>query len=179
MSTDIQTLERKVRERFQDAGLSPFLIEDASELVDLGGELHAEILLSDPSKLNEASDLMKAILQGENYSLVVRPKWTIELIGDLAPAYAANGGLRAAVLIPVTLRSGTERLVVTVAITKAAEWEFETALGHKADLQQVARVMVESALRRGGRSFWDPTQEDYLEVAAGSVANISRLLKAA
>jgi hypothetical protein len=177
MSADVYKIEREIKERFEDAGLAPYLIENSSEIVDLDGEVYAEIVLSDRSRLDEATNLMKEILRGQRYSLVVRSKWSIEHIGDLAPAYAPSGGLRAAVLIPVTLRSGNETAFVTVAITKLAEWELDSILGGQADLKQVARVVVESALRRGGRSFWDPIAENYLEVASGSVANISRLLK--
>lgn len=173
----VEQIEREMRAEFDRAGLSPFFIEGSSEIVDLDGEVHAEVVLSDWAKLDEAADLMKHILHGKRYSLIVRSKWLIEHVGDLAPAYEPSGGLRAAVLIPVTLRSGNERTTVTVSVTKMAEWEFELILGRKADLKQVARVVVESALRRGGRSFWDPTTENYLEVASGSVANISRLLK--
>jgi hypothetical protein len=177
MSTDIYKTEREIKERFEDAGLAPYFIENSSEIVDLDGEVFAEIVLSDRSRLDEATSLMREILRGQKYSLVVRSKWSIEHIGELAPAYAPSGGLRAAVLIPVALRSGNESITVTVAVTKLAEWEFDSILGGKADLKQVARVVVESALRRGGRSFWDPTTESYLEVASDSVANISRLLK--
>jgi hypothetical protein len=173
----IERLQHEMRTQFDRAGLLPFLVEASSEIVDLDGELFAEIVLSDRTKLDEATNLMRTIFQNTRYSLVVRSKWLIEQIGNLAPAYGESGGLKAAVLIPVTLRSGDECTTVTVSVTKMAEWEFDSILGRKTDLKQVAKVVVESALRRGGRSFWDPTIENYLEVASGSVANISRLFK--
>jgi len=40
---DLNKIERDVRERFADAGLSPFFVEGSSELFDLNGQLHAEV----------------------------------------------------------------------------------------------------------------------------------------
>lgn len=178
----IEQIQREMRDEFARAGLLPFLVEDSSQILDLGDELFAEIVLSDGVKLDEASELINEILkragQGrKTYTLVVRSKWVISQIGNLAPAYGQDGGLRAAVLIPVILKAGTAQALVTVAVTKLAEMELNRILGRQADLKQVAEVVVESALRRGGRSFWDPTTENYLEVASGATANISRMLK--
>jgi hypothetical protein len=177
MTIDVEQMQRDMKERFNRAGLLPFLVDDSSEINDLGGELYVDVVMSDRSKIGEADELVRSLLKGKTYSLVVRSKWIIEGVGDIVPAYGQNGGLKAAVLIPVTLRSGAERTSVTVAVTKMAEWEFEGILGRKADLKQVATIVVESALRRSGNSFWDPIEENYLEVASGAAANISRLLK--
>ena len=65
MSTDVYKIEREVKERFDHAGLSPYLIENPSDIVDLDGEVFAEIVLSDRSKLDEATDLMRDILRGQ------------------------------------------------------------------------------------------------------------------
>jgi len=177
MTIDVEQIQRDMKERFGHAGLLPFLLEGSSEIYDLGGEIYIDVVLSDRAKVDEADRIVRDLLKGESYSLVVRSKWVIEEVGDLLPARAQDGGLRAAVLIPVTLRSGNERTSVTVSVTKMAEWEFNSILGRKADLKRVATVVVESALRRGGSSFWDPITENYLEVASGAAANISRLLK--
>jgi hypothetical protein len=177
MTTNVEQLQSEMKERLANAGLLPFIVEDSSEIYDLGGELFAELVVSDKAKLEEASDLVRQLLEGKSYTLIARSKWLIEQVGHPIPAYGEDGGLRAAVLIPVVLQSGNERTSVTVAVTKLAEMEFERILGRKIDLREVAKLVVESALRRGGRSFWDPTTENYLEVASGAVANISRLLK--
>lgn len=177
-----EQIQQEMKDQFARAGLLPFFLEDASHIVDLDGELFAEVVLSDGAKLGRAGDLMREILGGsrksdEAYTLVLRSKWLIESVGDLAPAYGPNGSPRAAVLIPISLRSGALQAPVIVAVTKLAEIEFDRIAGRRTDLKQVAKLVVESALRRGGRSFWDPTTESYLEVASGAVANISRLLK--
>ncbi len=179
---NIDQVQREMREQFERAGLLPFFHDELSQILDLDGEIFAEIVLSDRAKLDEAGNLIRQILarsktDGKEYTLILRSKWVIERLGDLTPAYGADGGLRAAVLIPVTLLSGSERTRVTVAVTKLAEMEFERILGRRIDLRQVAKFVVESALRRGGRSSWDPITENYLEVASGAVPNISRLLK--
>ncbi|WP_433965805.1 hypothetical protein [Tunturiibacter gelidiferens] len=178
----VEQVQLEMKDQFARAGLLPFLIEESSQVLDLGDEFFAEVVLSDRAKLGEANDLMREILSssalgGKSYTLVVRSKWLVESVGDPAPAYGQDGGLRAAVLIPIILQSGSERTPVTVAVTKLAEMEFDRILGRKTDLKQVAKLVIDSALRRGGRSFWDPTTENYLEVASGAVANISRLLK--
>jgi hypothetical protein len=177
MTTDIEQVQREMKEQFARTGLLPFLVEDSSDIYDLGGELFAEIVVSDRAKLDEAADLVRQLLSGRNFTLVARAKWTIAGIGEPTPAYGQNGQVRAAVLIPVILQSGKEEAPVTVAVTTLAAMEFDRILGRKADLKQVAKLVVEGALRRGGRSFWDPTTENYLEVASGAVPNISRLLK--
>ena len=182
MTMDVERVQHEMKDQFARAGLLPFLVEDLSQVLDVGNEFFVEVVLSDRAKLGEASDLIRQFLSGsalggKSYTLVVRSKWLIEKIGDPVPAYGQDGGLRAAVLVPVTLQSGSERTLVTVAVTKLAEMEFDRILGRKIDPRQVAKPVVESALRRGGRSFWDPTSENYLEVASGAVANISRLLK--
>jgi hypothetical protein len=177
MTTNVEQLQSEMKERLAHAGLLPFIVEDSSEIYDLGGELFAELVVSDRARLEEASELVRQLLEGKSYTLVARLKWSIEQVGHPTPAYGQDGGLRAAVLIPIVLQSGSERTSATVAVTKLAEMEFERILGRKIDLREVAKLVIESALRRGGRSFWDPTVDNYLEVASGAVANISRLLK--
>jgi hypothetical protein len=177
MTINVEQIQRDMKDGFDRVGLLPFLVEGSSEIYDLGGELYVDVVMSDRAKIDEADRIVRGLLKGEHYSLVVRSKWVIEEVGDLIPARGQDGGLRAAVLIPVMLRSGSERTSVTVSVTKMAEWEFDSILGRKTDLKRVATVVVESALRRGGSSFWDPITENYLEVASGAAANISRLLK--
>lgn len=177
MMIDVERMQREMKDEFDRAGLLPFLVEGSSEIYDLGGELYVDVVMSDRSKIDEADRLVRGLLNGKSYSLVVRSKWVIEEVGELVPARGKDGGLRAAVLIRVTLRSGSEKTSVTVSVTKMAEWEFDSILGGKTDLKRVATVVIENALRRGGSSFWDPITEDYLEVASGAAANISRLLK--
>jgi hypothetical protein len=177
MTIDIEQMRQDIKEQLSRAGLLPFLIESSSEIYDLGGELNIDVVMSDRAKIDEADRILREVLKGKIYSLTVRSKWIIQEVGDLVPARGQDGGLRAAVLIPVILRSGDSRASVTVSVTKMAEWEFDSILGGKTDLKRVATVVVESALRRGGSSFWDPLTENYLEVASGAAANISRLLK--
>ena len=110
----------------------------------MNGQLHVEVFFRS-FRVDKAERLMKDILEGEDNSLVVRPKWTIADIGDAIPAAAPDRGLRAAILIPVTLESGSERTTVTVAVTKRAEWECESSLGRNPDLKLVARVMVKNS----------------------------------
>jgi len=168
--------------RLEAAGLAPYLVRDSPHVQDLGDELFVEIVLLDRTRLDEASGLARQVLktagrEQRNYSLVVRPKWEIKEVGGLAPAYGPSGGLRAATLVPVTLRSGDSLQAVTVSVTKLAEAELDYISGRKSDLREVAKIVVDGALRRGGSSSWDPTVEDYLEVASGAATNISRMLK--
>ncbi len=177
-----EEIQREMLRRLESAGLLPFMVRKSPHVQDLGDELFVEIVLSDRSRLDEVSELMRQVLRAagrneEDYSLVVRPKWEIEEIGDLVPAYGPSGGLRAATLVPVTIRSGNSRQPVTVSVTKLAEAELDYILGRKTDLKEVAKIVVDGALRRAGSSAWDPIVEDYLEVASGEAANISRLLK--
>jgi len=177
-----EEIQSEILKRMQAAGLVPFVVRKSPYVQDLGDELFVEIVLSDKTRLDEVSDLARQVLNAagrdeRSYSLVVRPRWEIQDIGEVAPAYGTIGGLRAATLIPVTMRSGNTTQQVTVSVTKLAEAELDYILGRKTDLKEVAQIVVDGALRRGGSSYWDPVTEDYLEVASGSAANISRLLK--
>ena len=177
-----EEIRREMMGRLDAAGLLPFLVRDSPHVQDLGDELFVEIVLADRTRLDEVSELARQVLKAagrekRNYSLVLRTKWEIEEVGGLAPAYGPSGGLRAATLIPVTMKSGDSLQTVTVSVTKLAEAELDYILGRKTDLREVAKIVVDGALRRNGSSAWDPTVEDYLEVASGAPTNISRMLK--
>lgn len=177
---DAGEVQQELLTRLDEAGLSNLVVQSHSQ--DLGGELFVEVVLSDGAKVDEVSGVAKKVLKDancdeRNYSLVVRPKWEIEKIGDMVPAYGPSGGLRAATLIPVTIRSGNTLTTATVSVTKLAEMNLDQILGRKADLREVARIVIDGALSRTGSSAWDPTVEDYLEVASGAAANLSRMLR--
>jgi len=171
-------LEQQIIERLAQAGILSTLDRDASQVLNLGNEVWAEIVLTDASKTAEAEALIRPLLPKPD-SLVIRSRWKISEIGEPVAARAPDGGLRAAVLVPIRLNSGAESTTVTVSITKAAEWELEQILGGKVPFKELAKVFVESSLQRGGESAWNPAAQSYLEIASGGVGNISRLLRQA
>lgn len=175
---NVKQLEAKIIERLSEAGLLSILDRDSIQVLDIDGEVWAEVVVSDANKTADVEKLLRPLLRASD-SLTIRSRWRIAEIGDPAPAYGPDGGLRAAVLVPVRLTSGAKQETVTVAITKLAEWELERILGSKVPFKRVAEVIVESSLQRGGQSAWDPIAQSYLEVASGGVANISRLLRQA
>jgi len=175
-----QSLEQAIFE----SDFSSAIERESSQVLRLPGEIFVEIVLQDNGRLDEIGERIRQALRVEAadapFTLIVRKKWRIADIGDPSPAYGPDGGLRAAVLVPVTLVSGADSVLVTVSITKLAEMEFERILGTGAGLmKRVATAVVRSSLQRGGRSYWNPIEESYLEVASSGVANISRLLKQA
>jgi hypothetical protein len=175
-----EQLEQQIANALDRGGYARFVVREATQVLDLAGEFFVEIVLTDASVEPTVQALLEPIVEAsgrDNSSLIVRSKWTIQEIGKPIPAYGQDGGLRAAVLVPVTLESGQKKASVTVSITKLAEWELDRILGRKTDLGEVAGVVVGQALRLGGQSSWNPLAEDYLEVGSSSAANISRLLK--
>jgi hypothetical protein len=176
MNTD--QMETEMIERLSQAGLLHVVDRASSHVLSFEGKTWAEVVLNDASKKDEVEDVIRPLL-GASGSLLVRSRWNVAQIGDPVPAYGADGGLRAAILIPVLLKSGSAQHTVTVSITKAAEWELERILGGKVPFKSVAEIMVHSSLQLGGQSAWDPISQDYLEVASGGVANLSRLLRQA
>lgn len=174
---DSQSLEQKIFE----SEFAAVIDCEQTRIVDTSAEIVAEVVLSDGSRANEVTSFVSDVLKssGRPFTLVVRRKWKIAGIGEVMPAYGPSGGLRAASLVPVTVVAGSEASQVTVSVTKLAEMEFERILGTKPNLKDIARAVVQSSLQRGGASYWDPLEENYLEVASSGVPNIIRLLKQA
>ncbi len=167
-------------EALESNGFLPYVIRDRFQIIDLVGNLFIEIVVSDGAKEEAVRDLIASTLVSIgpiDASVIVRSLWSIASIGRPLPAYAPDGGLRAAVLVPVRLRAGQTELDVVVSITKLAEMELDRILGRKAPMEEVAEITVRNALRRGGQSYWNPREAPYFEVNASTAPQLSRLLK--
>lgn len=171
-----ECLQEELVRAIKTAGLSEAV--DRCQVLDLAGHFYVEIIVLDAAREQAVRDVATSLADvADASSLIVRSLWTIASIGEPVPAYGPDGGLRAAVLIPVNLLSGREVLGITVAVTKLAEWELDRILGRKTPMRDVAEVVVSNALRRGGQSYWNPRVDGYLEVGSSIAPQISRLLK--
>jgi len=169
-------LESEISEAFRAAGLSSIL-QSPIRVENFGGHASAEVIISDAADLEAAKKIVSDVVKDSDVYVTVRSVWRIERVDAPQVAYGPNGSPRAAVLVPVVVRSGEIEALVTVAITKLAEMGFEQILGTKPDLRRIATLVIEGALKLGGTSFWNPPDKDYFEVASDAVADLSRNLR--
>lgn len=175
-----EDLHRTISNAIDSAGLSGSIMHDHVQVLNLAGQIFVEVVVVDATKEREVREIVSDSLRKANVedsSLIVRSQWIISSIGNPSPAYGPDGGIRAAVLIPVTLTSGGEELLVTVAVTKLAEMELNRISGSAVSMRDVADFVVSNALRRGGQSYWNPRLDGYLEVGASVAPQISRFMK--
>jgi hypothetical protein len=144
---------------------------------DFGGHLSVEVVLTDASRADEARLAIERKLDNAQIFVTVRGVWQIRDIGSPQVLYGQNGSPRAAVLVPVSLQSGKTTQQIMVSITKLAEMELQRIIGTPPNLKEIARIVVENKLKLGGSSSWNPTRDEWLEVASGNAADLSRSLR--
>lgn len=173
----VQQVENTVSEVLRASAFADSVVQPRTRVEEFGGHISVEVVLADATQADAAKAAIEKSLGQPDIFLTVRGIWKIEEVSQPEIAYGTNGSPRAAVLVPVIMRSGDMRHVVTVSVTKLAEMELQRILGYPPDLRQIARLVVENKLKLGGGSFWDPTADEWLEVASGNVADLSRSLR--
>jgi hypothetical protein len=177
-STQVEELiERQLRE----AGLSNVVNKAHSQFLDMQSEIFVEIVLDDATHLEDVGKIVRNTAQElkvQNIKLdsVVRALWKILDVSFVGPSRSADGGLRAATLYDVALKSGNRQHHIAVDVFWGAV-EFlkqKRGLGKltsksKRELQTelVAKAVwsfVELELSAGGASCWDPVLHPHLEM---------------
>ena len=175
-------VEKKVKEELSRQGLSDQVLWSESEFLFVGYYV-VVIVLREGAMVDSVRDALQVTkqaltIEGIYLDAQVRAKWTFESVGLVQPLYASDGGLRAASVIPVYLRSGSAEKTAHVIITWAADKAIREMVPH-ANLGQAAAELVQDRLMQVGSSAWDPLQESTIEVNAAAAPYVSQLLRKA
>jgi hypothetical protein len=174
MNSDL--LKEEIRAKLESAKLLSFVDLDRTQVLDSPDGTFIEIVLNDAGKDQEIRQLLSSLLPTEA-DFRIQPKWKIETIGEPQIAVSQTGGIVAARLVGVGLRSGSVTTEVQVAVTFLAELELKRVLGADPDLKELARAYVENRLQWGGQSYWDPLRNQRLEIAADRALGLYRSLQ--
>jgi hypothetical protein len=167
-------VESKFEAKIRQAGLMPFFSAGESHFLDLGGDLFAEIVASDGTKLPEFRRIAEEV-KAENPSVnaVVRAHWEVERIGDPVQAYdMQTGAPRTAALYPVILKSGGGEKQIWVEVTTLASMVLKDHGFDSDATRRVIRDFVGQRLKVGGSSYWDPIRFPQLEISGDTAEYI-------
>jgi hypothetical protein len=171
-----ENLRREIEAQLEKARLLGFLDLDRTQFLEVPDGIFVEIVLNDAGKEQEIRQLLEGLLPpGGDFR--IHPIWKIEAIGEPQIAISQSGGIVAARLVCVILRSGSVITEVQVAVTYLAELELKRVLGADPDLKELARAYVENRLQWGGQSYWDPRRYPRLEIAADRALSLYRSLE--
>jgi hypothetical protein len=169
-STQVEELiDRQLRE----AGLPDVVNKAHSQFLDMQDQIFVEIVLNDATHLDAVERVIRNTTeelksQGIILDSVVRALWEILDVSFVGPSRSADGGLRAASLYDVTLKSGKRQHHVAVDVYWGAV-EFlkqkrglgkltsKTRREFQADV--VAKAVwsfVQDQLSQGGTGYWSP-----------------------
>lgn len=171
---NVQELKHAVEQRLADAGLLAVLDRDRSQYLDLMDRVYVELILSDAKREKDVSQALGDLKEGQEFNL--HPRWVIETVGEPESARSEFGGIVAARVVGIDLKSGEESTHVDVLITWLAEEQIERISGIPVDFKALARVYVENLLQWGGESYWDPKRNPRLEINSSQALMLYRSL---
>ena len=178
--TRVDQLRERVEITLAGAGLKSYVVDESLRVDDWGGECWVRLVLNDASAVQRTEEVLRGVFGPEGVSLTVNALWSVDgEIGKPIAAIGTSGGIRAAALLDVPLRSGSSRVNVIVSVSKLAEINLEYMLGYKPALKRVAKAARDSRLSDPDVSAWNPIKENYLEVNAASANDLVRQLKQA
>lgn len=169
-------LERTVREELTNAGLWPDVDERKSQFLEFPDGLFAEIVLNDGSKLAEAERVVSLLkveskLDRQELDAIVRANWTIEGVDGPVPAIVVPGGIRSAWAFTATLKAGGLSKTVVVHVTMSAVDAIKRNIAKSGEavdeaeaIKEVVREFLRLRLSYGGESYWDPLDDQSLEL---------------
>jgi hypothetical protein len=181
VSTIPAQVEESIERRLREAGLSKFVNREQSQFLDMQNEVFVEVVLNDGTALADVEKIIRETAQelktqGIKLDSVVRALWEIDDVSFVGPSRSADGGVRAASLYDVTLKSGNRQQHVGVDVFWGA-LEFlkqKRGLGkltsrNKRGFQNevVAKAVwsfVQHQLSLGGTSYWSPVLRPQLEM---------------
>jgi hypothetical protein len=170
-------LEKTVREELTNAGLWPDVDERKSQFLEFPDGLFAEIVLNDGSKLAEAERVVRLLkveskLDRQELDAVVRANWGIQGIDGPAPAIVVPGGIRPALAFTATLKAGGLSKTVVIHVTMSAVEAIKRNIARSGEVvdeaaavKEVVREFLKLRLSYGGESYWDPLEDQPLELS--------------
>jgi hypothetical protein len=170
-------IERKLRQ----AGLSVAINKAHSQFLDMQDEMFVEVVLDDATHLEDVEKIVRNTaqelkLQGIKLDSVVRALWEIVDVSFVGPSRSADGGIRAAILYDVTLKSGNRQLHIAVDVFWGAVEFLKQKRGstkltpknmREFQSEVVAKAVwsfVQHQLSLGGTSCWSPLLYPRLEM---------------
>jgi hypothetical protein len=173
MNLTLNQVEELIERHLRAAGIWDSVNKAHSQFLDMQDEMFVEIVLDDATHLEDTDKIVRNTaeeLKAQDITLdsVVRALWEILDVSFVGPSRSADGGIRAAYLYDVTLKSGSRQHHVAVDVFWGAV-EFlkqKRGLGkltskRMRDFQNevVAKAVwsfVQDQLSLGGTSYWDP-----------------------
>lgn len=168
-------VKEETERKLQSLGLLSALDLRRTQFLDLPDGTFAELVLVDAGREEEIREALSGF--DPEVDLRIHPIWKTETVGEPEIAISQSGGIIAARIVAVRLRSGSAVTDVQVAITWLAEQELKQMLGMEPDLKKLAREYVENWLQWGGESYWDPRRHQRLEIGADRALSLYRALQ--
>jgi hypothetical protein len=181
MNLTSNQVEELIERQLRDARISNFVNRAHSQFLDMQGSIFVEIVLDDATYLEDVGKILRNIAQDlktQDITLegVIRALWEILDVSFVGPSRSADGGIRAASLYDVTLKSGNREQHVAVDVFWGALEFLKQKRGlvkltskSKRDFQNevVAKAVwsfVQHQLSLGGTSCWSPVLHPRLEM---------------
>jgi hypothetical protein len=166
-------LSKSLSERLKSAGLTPYLVREKSQLLEFPDGFFAEIVLSDASRLEEASAVIASIRaevehQSAHLTPIVRAIWSVKQVENVGPARGASGGIKSSVDFKAVLESGRRETQVTVEVGGHALRELRQKLGN--DVREAVADFLRLQLSFGGAGYWDPLRYPRQELNSPAVS---------
>jgi len=159
-------LEALIRTRLAAGGLWQMVDQHKSQFVEYPDGLFAEIVLNDASKVLEAEKISQELReflakQGLDLDVIVRANWVVDSVEGPKQSISISERIRAALVFPAVLVSGSQSTQVEVNVTPVAEEEIrskviEGEVDEKTALREVVKEFLRLQLSFGGGSYWDP-----------------------
>ncbi len=156
-------LTKSLKEAFEEAGLSRYVLRDRSQLFEDPDDprgFFVEIVLSDGSKLDKAKKLIELIRRdmeahGSHLDSIVRAIWSVKKVEYVGPSRGESGGIRSADDFSGILESGERTVEVTVEVTGPALGRLKEKLGDD-HVREAVADFIRLQLSWGGAGYWDP-----------------------
>jgi hypothetical protein len=168
-------LNKSLSERLRSAGLAPYLVREKGQVLELPDGFFAEIVLSDASKLEEASAVVAAVRaevehQGAHLTPIVRAIWSVKQVESVGPARGASGGAKSSVDFRAVLESGSRETEAIVEVGGHARDKLRREREKFGSDVQVVTDFLRLQLSFGGAMHWDPVRYPRQELNEAALA---------
>ncbi len=172
-------LKQLIFERMKAADLLHYLSEGEQQCFDFPEGFFVEVVVKDGSKLPAVRNIMDSIRaeleqQGVPLDPVVRALWDVKDVQYVGvPVDPESGGPKVALRFRARLRSGERQAEVKVDVSPSAQAEVRSRLGADEEtLKKVVRDFLALQLSTGGTSYWNPLDDDHLEMEEMAAAYV-------
>lgn len=169
-----EDIEAQLMSRIQASGLMPYLNLEKSHVLELPDGNFVELVTDDGGKLPAFQELISEFGKQDSFSSIVRAIWRVDEVGDPVQAYSPETGTpRTSMQFPVQLKSGDADCRVWVEVTYLASQTFAAQGLDIKCKKEIVGDYVESQLKHGGPSYWDPERFPHLEINSDTASYIT------